>query len=61
MKLHFIKIINIYINMYNLYHDICILWMVSDAKNCIIYFYVSFSSTRNNYASQLIKLEDIKK
>lgn len=34
--------------------------MVSDAKNCIIYFYVSFSSTRNNYASQLIKLEDIK-
>lgn len=61
IKLHFIKIINIYINMYNLYHDICILWMVSDAKNCIIYFYVSFSSTRNNYASQLIKLEDIKK
>lgn len=47
--------------MYNLYHDICILCMVSDAKNCIIYFYVSFSSTRNNYASQLIKLKDIKK
>lgn len=47
--------------MYNLYHDICILWMVFDAKNCIIYFHVSFSSTRNNYASQLIKLKDIKK